>query len=138
MLEYDYSLTVPHYLVDASSMKLLKIPWADRLSTRRSLSTEDREHDYLYRVSQDTVWEEVRIMLPAGFEPMDLEETLSLSSDVAEYQVDLKHVDGVITGHRRVVNKMSVIPPDLYPAFKAYYNQAVRADERQILLRKTR
>ena len=56
---------------------------------------------------------------------------------MAEYQVDLKYADGVITGQRRVVNKMSVIPPDQYLAFKKYYNEAVRADERQILLRKT-
>ena len=136
-LEFFYSFSVPHYLVDASSMKLLKIPWTDNLVSRRSLSTEDREYDYLYRVSQDTVWEEISIILPAGFEPLDLEETLSLSSEMAEYQVDLKYADGVITCKRRVVNKMSVIPPDQYLAFKKYYNEAVRADERQILLRKT-
>ncbi|MBT3252423.1 MAG: tetratricopeptide repeat protein [Candidatus Marinimicrobia bacterium] len=137
-LEYFYSFSVPHYLVDASSMKLLKIPWTDGLVSRRSLSTEEREYDYLYRVSQDTVWEEISIILPVGFEPMDMEETYSLNSDMAEYQVTLKYADGVITGQRQVVNKMSVIPPDQYPAFKEYYNEAVRADERQILLRKTR
>ncbi len=136
-LVYEYAFSVPHYLVEASSMKLLQIPWADNLVTRRSLSTEKREHDYLYRVALDTVWEEIRIVLPAGYEPLDLEETLSLNSDIAEYQVDLKYQDGVITGQRRVVNKQSVLDPDQYPEFKEYYNQAVRADERQILLRKT-
>lgn len=137
-LEYNYSFSVPYYLVDASSMKLLKIPWTDKLETRRSLSTETREHDYLYRMPLDTVWEDIRIVLPAGYEPLDLEETLNLNSVVAEYRVELKYADGVISGQRRVVNKLDVISADQYPAFKEYYNQAVRADERQILLRKSR
>jgi len=137
-LEYSYSLNVPYYLVDASSMKLLKIPWADNLESRRSLSSEDRDIDYLYRFPTDTVWEELEITLPAGYEPMDLEETLSLSSEVADYQVEMSFDNGVIKAKRRVVNKKSIITPDKYPGFREYYNQAVRADERQILLRKAR
>ena len=137
-LEYTYKFEVPYYLVEASSMKLLKLPWADNLETRRSLSTETRDHDYLYRVPMDTLWEEMQVILPAGYEPLDLEETLSLNSEMAEYKVDITYEDGVITATRRVVNKMSIISPEKYPEFKEYYNQAVRADERQILLRKTR
>ena len=137
-LTYSYSFKVPYYLVDASSMKLLKIPWADILDTRRSLSSEDRDIDYLYRFPTDTVWEDIEIVLPAGYEPMDLEETLSLSSEVADYQVDMSYDQGVIKASRRIVNKKSIITPDKYPAFREYYNKAVRADERQILLRKAR
>ncbi|MEJ2546168.1 MAG: transglutaminase-like domain-containing protein [Calditrichaceae bacterium] len=113
-IEYSYEFSVPFYLVDASDMKLLKLPWSDNLESRRSLSTETRNFDYKYRTRSDTLWEEMVI-----------------------YLLIMKYADGIINANRRYINKMNIIPPEKYLEFKEFYNKAVRADANQILLRKS-
>ncbi len=135
-ITYSYKFSVPYYLVETSGMKLLKIPWADNLESRRSLSTEERQFDYLYRTNTDTLWEEMIIRLPRGFEPVELQEKISFESDMAEYIVEMQYKDSIITAHRRFTRKMKIISPQKYLEFKEFYNQAVRADAYQILLKR--
>ena len=136
-IEYEYEFNVPFYLVDASDMKLLKLPWSDNLTSRRSLSSEKRNYEYEYRATSDTLWEEMVIQLPQAYEPIDLKNEISFKSEMAEYQIKMKYNDGKITANRRFVNKMSIIPAEKYPEFKEFYNKAMRNDANQILLKKT-
>jgi tetratricopeptide (TPR) repeat protein len=135
-IKYNYDFTVPNYLIDAGNMKLLKIPWTDNWANRRSLSKEKRKFDYLYRTTNDTLFEEMSIMLPKGFEPVGLNKKVIFKSSMAEYKVEMEYKKGKITASRLVTVKEKIIPPERYLEFKKFYNDVVRNDMQQIILKK--
>lgn len=135
-LQYNYDFNVPFYLVDAGNMKLFKIPWSDYMEARKSLSTEERKFDYNFRAITDTSIEDITILLPKGYIPAEFKKHKTIKFGQSEYRVDLKYQKGEIIGRRTFIDKLNVIPEDDYPAFRDFYNQVVREDDRQFLLKK--
>ena len=136
LLEDSYSFTVPHFLEEAGNMKLLTLPWSDDLEPRRALSYENREYDYYYRSESDSVFENMTIMLPEGFEPLGMQNNVEYKCPAAEYNLTLEYDKGELIAKRKFVNKMSIIPTTLYKEFKEFFNKVVRSDQQKILLQK--
>lgn len=134
-IRYSYSFRAPDYLAEVGSFKFLKIPWSDRLGPDKALSYEERRFPYNLWPGADTLREEVEIYLPPGYQPLELGENVQLSSPVADYSLTFWRHNGVIKGRRKLVYKKAVVSPEEYREFRAFYTRALKADNRQILLR---
>ncbi|HQV30645.1 MAG TPA: DUF3857 domain-containing protein, partial [Calditrichia bacterium] len=141
-LQYHYRFRVPDYLSAVESetevFKFMRVPWTDNRESLQALSYEERTYPYYYWPGADTTREEIRITLPPGLEPVALGRDVSLSTPVADYQLNFTFSNGVIYGKRLFINKKQVVSPEDYRSFREFYNRVVREDSRQILLRQLR
>jgi hypothetical protein len=117
------------------SFKFLKIPWTDRLKNDKALSYEVREYSYNYWPGVDTLREEMEIFMPPGYEPLELGENVNLTCSVADYSLTFSLDGNSIRGVRELIYKKTTVTPEEYPEFRAFYNRALKADNRQILLK---
>lgn len=134
-IHYTYEYTVPDYVSEVGSFKFLKIPWTDRLITDKALSYEEREYPYNLWPGADTLSEDMEIVLPPGYEPLALGDNVNISCDIADYSLTFVHEGDIIRGRRELIYKKPVVSPEEYGAFRAFYNQALKADKRQVLLK---
>lgn len=134
-VNYTYYYEVPNYVMDAEAYKFLRVPWSDAREADQALSYEERKYPYLYWPRADTTIEEIEIHLPTGFEPVKPIEDVKLSSSVADYTLKFVFSNGVLSGRRKLINKKRVVSPEEYLEFKKFYNDVVKEDNKQILLK---
>ncbi len=135
-VEYEYAYEVPNYITDAGDFKFMKIPWSRFAKADEALSYDKREYPYYYWPGEDTLTEQVEIVLPAGFRPVDLPKPVKLSSPIADYTMQYTFADGKLVAQRRFINKKEVVETSEYPEFKSFFNNVVKEDARQILFKK--
>lgn len=136
-VNYVYHFEAPNYVTDASQFKLFKMPWADDLPANEALSYESRKHPYEYWPWADSLIQEIEVKLPAGYAPMDLPNVVEYASPIGDYSVRYSFVAGALNGRRVLINRKSVVSPEEYADFKKFYNNVVKEDSRQILLKKS-
>jgi len=132
---YSYEYEVPNYVTESGPFKYLKIPWADNQLTNKAFSYETRKFP-LYWLIADTLVEEMEIKLPTGYEPLELTGQASFTSAVADYVATYSYADGSIKARRQMINRKAVVTPEEYVEFKKFYNNVVKEDARQILLKR--
>ncbi len=84
----------------------------------------------------DTLREETTITLPAGYRPVDLTPSTSLSSPFGTYVLTYSFSKGVIHGKRELIHRKKVISPSEYKDFKEFYGKVLKEDENNIVLKK--
>jgi len=84
----------------------------------------------------DTLREEIKVKLPQEFEPVELGEKINLTSSVADYAIQYSFSDGMLYIKKDLINKKTVVNPDEYVEFKKFYNDFVKQDTQQILLKR--
>ena len=127
---------ISNYLTDAGLYKFFRIPWADALDTGQFIAGDSRQYPLYFWAASDTVSESIEILVPTDYEPVDLIGEVRLSSPFANYHVKLDYLNGHIKGERTIYYKDSIIEPDEYAEFKAFYSKVISEDNRQILLKK--
>jgi len=135
-LIYDYSFKVPNYLSEAGNLLIFPVPWADRLAPIKALSYKQRVYPYIYWSVADTIREEIEIHFPAGYRPLEFTPRYNFSCPIAEYIIELRYENGVLSGTRQIINKKMDVPPESYREFKEFYNNVVKADGNQILIKR--
>lgn len=135
-LQYEYSYEVPDYISEVGQFKLLKIPWSDKKKANKALSYDARKYPLCYWSDSDTLIEEIEIQLPLNFAPIDLAKQVSYSCAIANYTVTYNFVSGAIKGKRTEIIKKTMVQPNEYLEFKEFWNNVLKEDNRQILLKK--
>ncbi|HPC35840.1 MAG TPA: DUF3857 domain-containing protein [Candidatus Marinimicrobia bacterium] len=136
VLDYEYAFKVPDYLTEAGRFLILRIPWADRLLPIKALSYDKRNYPFTYWPYADTISEEISISFPTGYQPLEFNPYYEYSCLIADYRLELNYKDGILKGNRQMINKESEVTPEIYPAFKEFYNKVVKADGNQILIKR--
>jgi tetratricopeptide (TPR) repeat protein len=134
-LTYDYTFKAPDYIGTAGTFKIMRIPWTDNETALKALSYETRRFPYAIRTGTDTLFENITIELPDTLVPVELPLPVNLSCDHAEYTMILNFNNGRITGLRQMIYNNHEIEPNQYAAFKTFFNQVVKTDTQQILLK---
>lgn len=132
-LGYNLTFEVPGFVMETGRFRILKTPWSYAESGDEALAYEKRTYPYAYYPSTDTVTEKMEIRLPAGYEPVELQDA-SYTSPVAQFAAKYTFKNGVINGTRTFVNKKNTVQTDEYEVFKTFYNNVVKEDGKQILL----
>jgi hypothetical protein len=133
--EDSFSYIVPHFVTDAGGFKLIRMPWSDKLEPREALSYESRTYPYVIW-SDDTLKETLHLKFPAGYTLQEVPKSTKLSTALGEYSVTYKAAKGELLGERAYILTRTIVEPEEYLAFKEFYNEALREDNRQLLLKK--
>ncbi|HTY59583.1 MAG TPA: DUF3857 and transglutaminase domain-containing protein, partial [Bacteroidota bacterium] len=125
---------VPQFMSEAGGFRLIRIPWKDKLSPEEGLSYESRAYPYMVGVTDDTVRETVHLKMPAGFVLKDVPKSVRFADAASTYSVVYRYAKGTLDATRTMVFMKLVVNPEDYAPFKKYYNEAVKEDNRQLLL----
>ena len=134
-IRYHYKFKVPAYVNEAGSFKIVRMPWTDAVDPNRAISYDQRQYTYAYWPAADLEQETITLALPDGYKPIELPENIHHTCSVAEYNLNLSCQNGIINGKRTFINKKWDVSPEEYASFKAFYNNVLKADETQILLK---
>lgn len=127
---------VPQFVSEAGGFRLVRMPWKDKLSPAEGLSYESRTYPYMLGITEDTLSESMHVMFPAGYALKEVPRSVRLSDSAATYRVEYKYSKGELNATRTIVYLKSVVSPAGYASFKKFYNEAVKEDNRQLLLKK--
>ena len=131
-VEFD----VPEYVSQSGKFKFLKLPWADKLEPNEALANEKRMYPIVNYAHEDTLSEQLVVRLPKGYVAEDLAPKVRYTSPVADYSVTYKLSGSSLVATREFVQKKNIVQPDEFAAYKKFYNDALKEDTRQIVLRK--
>ncbi len=138
VLEDRQEFNVPQFISEVGSFKLIHIPWTDKLSPTEALSYESRTYPYILFVGTDSLAETLHVRLPAGYTLQEVPNSVSLACPIGTYSVEYKLAKGEFIGTRVFVYNKSIVNPDEYQAYKKFYNDALKEDDRQLLLVKVK
>lgn len=138
VIEDRQEFRVPQFVSEVGSFKLIHMPWTDKLSLSEALSYESRRYPYILRGVTDTLVENLRVTLPAGYTVQEVPKSVSMSSPVGSYRVEYKLAKGELRGTRTFANVKPLVSPEDYVAYKKFYNEALKEDDRQLLLQKAK
>lgn len=132
---YTYAYTIPNFLTEAGSYRLLKMPWQNALNPDNSMSYEARHYPIRSISPVDTVDEEVTISVPSGFTLVELPKSKNLSVPSADYAVAYQFDGKFLRARRRIIYKSSYIEKNDYEAYKKFYTTIVKEDKRVVLFK---
>ena len=63
-------------------------------------------------------------------------KSVTSSNPAGTYRVEYKASKGKLTGTRVFVQNKVIVTPDEYQSYKKFYNEALKEDNRQLLLKR--
>lgn len=127
---------IPDYVSQSGKFRFFKLPWADKLEPDEALGYETRSYPIVEYMREDTLREQLTVKLPKGFTVEEVPARVRLNSNVAEYSLAFKRSGNTLVATREFIRKKSRVEPEEYSAYKKFYNDALKEDEKQIVLRK--
>ncbi|MBX2991575.1 MAG: DUF3857 domain-containing protein [Bacteroidetes bacterium] len=127
---------VPDYVSESGRFRFLKLPWADKLGPNSALVHDTRMYPIVDYSHEDTLREQLTVKLPKGYVVEGLPPKAKLTSEAAEYSVSYKLSGGALLATREFIRKKNTVLPEEYAAYRKFYNDALKEDTRQIVLRK--
>lgn len=133
---YMFSFEIPAYISEAGDYGLMKLPWSDKMESSSSVTNDTRRFPLMLWSSLDTLKEEMTVILPEGMIPVETSYEQSYSSPAADYRISVSYADGRINAVRTMIYKTREVKPDDFQAYKEFYTKAMRADNKQFLLKR--
>ncbi len=129
-----YSYTVKNEIIEAGSMKMIKVPFIDLVATLESLSADKREFPIEYWNYENTdVYETtVSIVLPAGQKFLEVPADQNFSFRGSTYAINYKQEGERLHVSRQVKLQRQNIAPSEYEQFKKFFNDIVEAESKYI------
>jgi len=135
-VEDIHAYTVPGFVTEAGGFRLMRVPWADRLHPSEALAYDTRTYPCQVRADGDTNTEVVHIKLPPGYTLAEVPKGARLTDAVGEYSVSYAVAGKELIATRTFIQKKLIVEPAEYQSYKKFYNDALRQDERQFVLKK--
>lgn len=106
------------------------------MESSSSVTNDTRRFPLMLWSSLDTLKEEMTVILPEGMIPVETSYEQSYSSPAADYRISVSYADGRINAVRTMIYKTREVKPDDFQAYKEFYTKAMRADNKQFLLKR--
>jgi hypothetical protein len=133
---YMFSFEIPSYISEAGEYGLMKLPWSDKLESSSSVTNDTRRFPLMLWSSLDTLREEITVLLPQGMVPVEPSYEQQYTSPAGDYSISVNYHDGKIHAVRTMVYKSREVKPEDFQAYKEFYTKAMRADNKQFLLKR--
>ncbi|MCD4817879.1 MAG: DUF3857 domain-containing protein [Candidatus Cloacimonetes bacterium] len=136
-VSYSYNFDAKKYLNNSGNFKFCKLSWTDDLTSSSGLSYETRNYPYLlWSSGYDYFLEDIEISLPSNYVPLEIPENIIYETNYGKYEFNIKFKSGKIFAKRYLEVYNYDVAPEEYLDFKEFFNNIVKADETQLLLKK--
>jgi tetratricopeptide (TPR) repeat protein len=127
--------TIKNEVIDAGSIKMIKVPFIDIIATLESLSADKRVYPIEYWNYENTdVYETaVNIQIPAGKKLQEVPSDKNFSFKKSEYSLKFIKTGNQLKVIRRANMNREDITPNDYDEFKKFFNNIVEAESKYII-----
>lgn len=132
--EHNVHFSVPNFINESGSYRMLRIPWVFSLDPDESVSYKERKYPLEYYYTSDITHEKVEISLPPSIEPYEMTPVTTFSCPIADYEVKRTFSNGVLVLERTYTIKKRSATVAEYQAIKEFINNVVREDDKRMLL----
>jgi tetratricopeptide (TPR) repeat protein len=136
VIRYMYDFTVPYFVQEAGSFKILKLEWADRFNSAKLISYEKRHFPFYFVLDFRDEYEEVRIHLPKEYRIMEKPESIEIHSPFFDYEISYSLRGNDIVATRYFSPKKKIIEVDEYEKFKTDFSKMFQHENIQLVLKK--
>ena len=129
--------TVMNDVVDAGSMKMIKIPYTDVIATLESLSPDSREYpiEYWNYENTDEYETNINIQIPEGLQLLEMPQDKTLKFKETTYSLKFVQEGNTI----KIVRKANMCRKDIaaedYDAFKKFFKEIVEAESKYLVFK---
>ena len=132
-----YNIEAKNALQEVSSMKLLKLPWSDAVTSLALVASETRKYplEFWYYMYRDHEIEEITLSL-GGLQFIEMPKNIKLDCPAASYELIFERKGNDTMIAKRIFRtKQDIISPDEYEQFKTFFNAVVENDAKQYALK---
>lgn len=133
----DYSYSVKNEVIEAGSMKMIKIPLLDVVASIDNLSLDKRQFPVEYwRYENTDVYESnITVELQPGQKFLEVPEDQSFTFNKSVYQIKYTKVGDALKVRRYArLDRSNVLPAD-YEKFKKFFNDIIEAESKYIVFK---
>jgi predicted Zn-dependent protease len=137
-LMINYKVEVKNVLQTVAGMKILNLPWTEKISSLEVVTSEARKYpiEFWSYMMEDINNEEINITLPTGKKFVELPVDVSFDCANASYKLTFDTRNpGKIIGHRTMIRKSEQITPAEYPAFRDFINRVSESDNKSYAIK---
>jgi len=133
----DYAYSVKNEVIEAGSMKMVKLRFIDIVATVDKFSSETRSFPIEYWTYENTdVYEtELNIQLGQGQSFMEIPANQSFAFKNSKYKLQFVKEGSRLKVTRSVQFDRSNIPPAEYEAFRKFMNDIVEAESKYVVIK---
>ncbi|HEY0067495.1 MAG TPA: transglutaminase domain-containing protein, partial [Flavisolibacter sp.] len=133
----DYSYSVKNEVIEAGSMKMIRIPLLDVVASIDNLSLDNRQFPLEYwRYENTDVYESnITVELQPGQKFLEVPEDQSFTFNKSSYQIKYTRVGDALKVRRYArLDRGNVLPAD-YEKFKKFFNDIIEAESKYIVFK---
>lgn len=130
----NYTYTVKNEVIEAGSMKMLKVPFIDLVATMDNFSSDKREFPIEYWNYENTDYYQttVTIQLPAGQKFLEIPTDQNFSFKGSVYSIKYLQEGAKLKVQRTVKLERQNVAPGDYEQFKKFFNDIVETESKYI------
>lgn len=136
-LRMQYKYTVKNEVIEAGSMKMIKIPFTDVIATMDNFSSDKRDFpiEYWNYENTDAYETEVNIELPAGQKFMEIPESQKFTFKNSTYSIQYVKQGEKLKIIRSVKLQRDNVSSTEYVQFKKFFNDIVDAESKYLVFK---
>ena len=135
---YDCNVEIKNSLQDVAGMKILQLPWIDKISSLEVVASDTRQYPLeLWQFkTEDQNTQKLTIQLPQGKSFVEIPKDISLECANAKYTLTFdSHIPGKLVVARSFTRKSELVSTQEYPKFKEFINLVSEADNKQYAIK---
>jgi len=132
-----YTYTVKNEVVEAGSMRMLKVPYIDLVATLENFTADERKFpiEYWKYENVDEYETVITIQLPTGQKFIEIPQNVNLSFKGITYSLKFTKEGEKLKIHRKAKMQRDNIQPSDYAAFKKFFNDIVEAETKYVVFK---
>lgn len=133
----DYSYSVKNEVIEAGSMKMIKLPLLDMVASIDNLSLDKRHFPVEYwRYENTDIYESnITVELQPGQKFLEVPEDQSFTFNKSTYAIKYTRVGDVLKVRRFArLDRSNILPAD-YENFKKFFNDIIEAESKYIVFK---
>lgn len=134
---FRYDFTVKNEVVEAGSMKMIKVPFTDVIATMDNFSSDKRDFpiEYWNYENTDSYETVVTIQIPAGQKFLEIPANQAFSFKKSTYSLQfIKEGEKLKVVRKAQLQRENVQPAD-YEAFKKFFGDIVEAESKYVVFK---
>lgn len=132
------NIEVKKVLQDVAGMKVLSLPWSDKLLSLEDFTLEKRNTPFEFwsYKSDEVNKERLEFILPQGMTFVEMPKDIHLECANAKFDVTFeKSPEGNLIGTRIFTRKSEIVTPEQYPVFREFMTHISEADNKQYAIK---
>lgn len=135
-INYKVNHSIMNAFTEVKDMLIFEIPWADKFTSSRVISYDNRNHPLMfdYIVGTDNEVEEMEILIPGNKKLEETPKNIKISNAIFDYQLTYTLSGNTLKCRRELKLKKNVVDKNEYQTFKSDIETIIKNETNKLVL----